>query len=200
MIKAAFFDVDGTLFSHRTNQVPPGTRAAIAALQAKGILCVIATGRHPIEFAALPIDDIPFDAYLMMNGQMMLDRDKNLIFSVPFSGKAKETLVAHFEDHLYPSLLLEKDDMYLNFSNSRVAQAQAHFNLPEPKISTYQGKEIYQFCLYIPPEDEHLLETIADECVITRWHQYGIDIFANYSYYPSKLVYKRVLGALARYS
>ena len=24
----------------------------------------------------------------------------------------------------------------------------------------------------------------------------GIDIFANYSYYPSKLVYKRVLGAL----
>ena len=28
----------------------------------------------------------------------------------------------------------------------------------------------------------------------------GIDIFANYSYYPSKLVYKRVLGALARYS
>lgn len=179
MIKAAFFDVDGTLFSHKTNQVPPSTREAIAALQAQGVLCIVATGRHPIELAELPLEGIGFDAYLLMNGQMMLDREKNVLFSIPFSGKAKETLVEHFENHVYPSLLLEKDDIYLNFSNERVMQAQAYFSLATPKIGTYRGNEIYQFCLYIPSEDESLLEAIADECVITRWHNYGIDVFAK---------------------
>lgn len=179
MIKAAFFDVDGTLFSHHTRQVPPSAREAIAALQEQGILCIIATGRHPIELAELPVEDIGFDAYLLMNGQMMLDRQKNVLFSIPFSGKAKELLLEHFENHVYPSLLLEKDDIYLNYSNERVLQAQAIFSLATPKIGTYQGNDIYQFCLYIPTEDEHLLAAIADDCVITRWHNYGIDIFAK---------------------
>lgn len=179
MIKAAFFDVDGTLFSHRTTQVPPSTREAIAKLQDKGILCIVATGRHPIELAALPIEDIGFDAYLMMNGQMMLDRQKNILFSVPISEKIKQTLLGHFESHAYPSLILEENDIYLNFINDRVVQAQAHFNLPMPKIGTYTGKEIYQFCLYINPEEESLLAGIADDCVITRWHNYGIDLLAK---------------------
>ncbi len=179
MIKAAFFDVDGTLYSHQTNQIPLSTRKAIAELQAQGILCIVATGRHPIELAELPVEDIGFDAYMVMNGQMMLDQQKNILFSVPFSGKAKETLVAHFENHMYPSLLLEKDDIYLNFSNERVQQAQAYFSLATPKIGTYSGNEIYQFCLYITSAEERLLDAIADECVITRWHNFGIDIFAK---------------------
>lgn len=179
MIKAAFFDVDGTLFSHQTNQVPPSTREAIAALQARGIPCIVATGRHPVELAALPIEEIGFDAYLLMNGQMMLDRQKNMLFSIPISGKAKQTLLEHFENHRYPSLILEEKDIYLNFLSDRVLQAQAYFSLPMPKIDTYRGNEIYQFCLYMPDEEEYLLEAIADDCAITRWHNYGIDLVAK---------------------
>ena len=33
MIKAAFFDVDGTLLSHRTKQIPPSARKALDALK-----------------------------------------------------------------------------------------------------------------------------------------------------------------------
>ena len=44
MIKAAFFDVDGTLLSHKTKQIPPSARNALAALKKKGIRCVVATG------------------------------------------------------------------------------------------------------------------------------------------------------------
>lgn len=180
MIKAAFFDVDGTLYSHKTLQVPPSTRDAIAQLQSKGILCIIATGRHPTELAALPLEEIGFDAYLLMNGQMMQDKDRNMIFSVPLSGKVKDALVKQFEDHTYPSLLLEEKDIYLNFANDRVMEAQAHFNLPTPKICpTYTGNEVYQFCLYIREDEESFLADIADDCVITRWHNYGIDLLAK---------------------
>ena len=180
MIKVAFFDVDGTLYSHKTHRVPPSTREAIAALQAKGIQCVVATGRHPIELAALPIEEIGFDAYLMLNGQMMLDRQKNVLFSVPITGRAKELLVEKFQNHEIPLLITELDDMYLNHNNDRVVQAQAHFSLPTPKIREYTGAEIYQFCLYISDEEEKsLLAEIADDCLITRWHDYGIDLLAK---------------------
>ena len=33
MIKAAFFDIDGTLLSHKTKQIPPSARDALQALK-----------------------------------------------------------------------------------------------------------------------------------------------------------------------
>ena len=48
-IKAIFFDVDGTLISHRKHAVPTSTIHAISRLRKQGILTFVATGRHPIE-------------------------------------------------------------------------------------------------------------------------------------------------------
>ena len=42
-VKAAFFDIDGTLFSHRTCCIPESTLRALKCLHEKGILCVIVT-------------------------------------------------------------------------------------------------------------------------------------------------------------
>ena len=64
MIKAIFFDVDGTLVSHTQKCVPAGTRAALAALKARGIQCVVATGRPAQELPNLPVAGIPFDGYI----------------------------------------------------------------------------------------------------------------------------------------
>ena len=49
MIKAVFFDVDGTLVSHTRREVSASTREAVSRLKAKGIRCVVATGRHMSE-------------------------------------------------------------------------------------------------------------------------------------------------------
>lgn len=46
MIRAIFFDVDGTLLSHTQHIVPASTRCALDKLRKKGIKRVIATGRH----------------------------------------------------------------------------------------------------------------------------------------------------------
>ena len=37
MIKAIFFDVDGTLLSHRTKQIPQDTKRVLRELQKNGI-------------------------------------------------------------------------------------------------------------------------------------------------------------------
>ena len=42
MIKAAFFDIDGTLVSLKKKVYPPSAPSAVAALREKGIKCYVA--------------------------------------------------------------------------------------------------------------------------------------------------------------
>ena len=46
MIKAIFFDIDGTLVSFRTHAMPASARAALMRLREKGVKLFIATGRN----------------------------------------------------------------------------------------------------------------------------------------------------------
>ena len=41
MIKAVFFDIDGTLLSHRTHQVPTSTKKAIQLLKEKVFISLL---------------------------------------------------------------------------------------------------------------------------------------------------------------
>lgn len=45
MIKAVFFDIDGTLVSFQTHQIPAGTLETLHSLKAQGVYLFIATGR-----------------------------------------------------------------------------------------------------------------------------------------------------------
>ena len=54
MIKALFFDIDGTLVSFNTHAIPPTTIEAIAVANAKGIRIFIATGPQLSSTTFLP--------------------------------------------------------------------------------------------------------------------------------------------------
>ena len=68
MIKAAFFDIDGTLVSLKTKVYPESARFAIAALRKRGVLCFVATGRSKFEIAEEHLlDGIEFDGFFGIN-------------------------------------------------------------------------------------------------------------------------------------
>lgn len=70
MIKALFFDIDGTLVSFNTHEIPSSTLAAIAEAKAKGIKIFIATGRPKAiinNLTALQEREL-IDGYITMNG------------------------------------------------------------------------------------------------------------------------------------
>lgn len=179
MIKAAFFDVDGTLLSYKTRQVLPSAKAAIAKLQAQGILCVVATGRHMSQLEKLPVNEIPFDAFLTLNGQLMLDKEKNVLFGTPIEGEAKEFLVKAFNDHTYPAVMVEQNEMYLNYVTEHVKEVNRIISIAIPPLSDYRGGDIYQVCAYLRRSEEHLIDPIVEECVLTGWHYGGKDIIAK---------------------
>ena len=179
MIKAAFFDVDGTLMSHKSRSIPQSARDAVARLRQAGIACFVATGRHMSEMEKLPMEDMIFDGYITLNGQLVLDGEKKMRWGVPLIGPVKDYLVELFSQKRFPALLVEERDIYLNYPTELVDQVHQSLSTPPPEIGAYTGGEIYQVCLYLYPEQEAQLAAIAPECTITRWHFGGVDVIAK---------------------
>lgn len=176
MIKVIFFDVDGTLLSHRNNKIPDSTIEALSKLKEKGIKIVLSTGRHLLEIQELPINDIHFDGYVMVNGQLCLNQNKEIIFDNPIVGTAKEKIIQLFNDKQIPIVLVEEKRMYINFINDYVLKTQLDISTSVPEVDNYTGNNLYLGVAYIDKEKEVELSSLLKECTITRWNDYGIDI------------------------
>ena len=179
MIKAAFFDIDGTLQSFVTKQMPQSARNAIAKLQEKGIRCIVATGRQLGVLEKLSVGDIPFDAYLTLNGQMLHDREKNLLHGVPITGKARDYLLQCFAEHTFPAMLVEEREVYVNYIDGHVESVSRWLASPNPNVRDYRGEPIYQVNAYLTPGNEHFLDPISNDCEFSRWHYGGMDVIAK---------------------
>ncbi len=67
-IKALFFDIDGTLVSFETHQIPQSTIKALTEARRRGIKIIISTGRPPLFINNLgPIEHL-IDGYITSNG------------------------------------------------------------------------------------------------------------------------------------
>lgn len=62
MIRAAFFDIDGTLMAHNLGAVPKDTLQALQSLKEKGIYVFTSTGRHILELDELGISPLVLTA------------------------------------------------------------------------------------------------------------------------------------------
>ena len=67
-IKAAFFDIDGTLVSFRTHQVPSSTIEAIKQVKERGVKIFISTGRPVAIINNIDAVRPLVDGYIAFNG------------------------------------------------------------------------------------------------------------------------------------
>ncbi len=176
MIKAAFFDVDGTLMSHKSHSVPRSARLAIEKLREAGILCVLATGRNYSELQKLPVSELEFDAYVLMTGQIVVDGNGERRHAMPISGEVKDFIVQAYRNQTFPIFLAEENCGYLNFVNDHVRAVQAAISSPIPDILPYTGGDIYQASVYLTREEEQVLAPIVGKCEMARWNSGGVDI------------------------
>lgn len=178
MIKAAFFDIDGTLLSHKTNTVPPSAVRALEALRERGILTFIATGRHISMLRAMrPLENLKFDGMVTLNGQYCFDRN-GLIYHCPIHREAIAILLDYLKEDPHPCILVEEDQMYINFHNSLVEKVQAAIHSDMPAIGDMDRgytQPIYQAILYM--SDENLAKLPKMPGIrLTRWNLGGADL------------------------
>ena len=67
---ALFFDIDGTLVSFQTHEIPPSTILALTQAKANGHKVFIATGRPPIIITNLGAIEHLIDGYVTTNGAL----------------------------------------------------------------------------------------------------------------------------------
>lgn len=179
MIKAAFFDIDGTLFSHTIHAIPESTKRTVKLLREKGIKVFIATGRSLKETKRVPLGDMKFDGYVTLNGQICLDAEENILFEAPIKGEDGAYLLDAFVNKKFPLAIVEKERIYINYIDDSVIRAQKSVNIPLLPIKEYQGAPIYQFIGYMNWEETGKIAPKIPNCKITRWYEDGIDIISK---------------------
>ena len=178
-IKVIFFDIDGTLLSHRTGKVPQSAIDAIAKIQKKGIKIVVATGRDIVEMKKLPLQGIRFDGFLTLNGNICLDENEKMFAGNQIDPGEVEVLVSIFKAGRIPFVLIGEEKRYINYVDDVVIQTQEATHGTIPDIGEYHGEKFYQCLAFVDAKTREKLERLLDKCSITSWNDTGIDIIAK---------------------
>ena len=176
MIKAIFFDIDGTLVSHTLSDIPDGVLNVFKELQKKGILLFIATGRHISEFNDLPLHDYPFDGYVTLTGQICYDKDFQVIYENPLSKEDTSKLVEAFNKKEIPIVLINNRELYINYVDDIVIQTQKSIHTPVPDIQTYQNEHLFGATVFSNSKEIEKLVNLLPGCKESRWNAYASDI------------------------
>ena len=178
MLKAVFFDIDGTLLSHKTNSVPDSAVRALEALRKKGVLTFIASGRHISMLRQMkPLRGLHFDGVITLNGQYCFN-DRGVIYHCPIAQSAVAALLDYLKTEPHPCILVEADRMYINFHNALVEKVQAaiHSDMPElGDLDRGYTEPIYQAILYMSEEDQRRLPPLPG-IKRTSWTLGGADL------------------------
>lgn len=175
MVKAVFFDIDGTLIPFGHNTFMPSTQNALIQLKKKGIKIIIASGR-PWDMVDT-LDDlcVPFDGYILLNGQLILDQGKIIkATTIPVERlkKAYDYLLENDIDTIFASRydtchILEREYM------------EGNFDIKYYDKSRMDHDPVYQIMTQIEVTDtlhhQGLMDCLVDYRGL-RWNDYSEDI------------------------
>ena len=178
MINAIFFDIDGTLYSHRNFGIPESALCALRHLRERGILLFISTGRHMIMIEHILGSQILFDGYVSLTGQICLDREKQIFYKNPICKTDAEKIVEFFNRKTLPLTLMEENRRYANLADKPTRLTKKNPASFPPPIETYQGGEIYQASGFFHEKEAGDLLPRLSNCKFATWQDGAIDIIS----------------------
>ena len=178
MVKAIFFDIDGTLVSFETHCIPASTIQVLTKVREKGIKLYIATGRAKRVINNL--QGFSFDGFITMNGSVCYNAANEVIYSRPFAPADLKTMEGILmKEPSLPCFVLTKEELYVVNRNEQVTAFTKLLNFPElPDIEAHkiQTLDVYQFSPFFNEEMEQMYMPLMCESVATRWHPSFVDI------------------------
>ena len=156
MIKAVFFDIDGTLVSFNTHKISESSKNAINELRKKGIKVFIASGRALFQIDNL--EDLEFDGYITINGCSCFINDNGNIKEVYRDALDKNdlfTLNDYLNTNKFPCTIITSDNIFINYTDDIINHLYTLANVKIPEITdlndyiTNNYKDILQLNIFL---------------------------------------------------
>lgn len=174
MMKAIFFDIDGTLVSFKTHTIPESTKEALLECKKKGILLFVATGRAKGGLEVLK--DIPFDGFITLNGQYVYDKD-GVLFENTIDEKELEIIKKEVMEKQIPCGFEMNSYKIYNYRDERVEELDAlTHNDDQPAGDISKAHHVYQVQMFLNEQEEKEFMKKIPNCACARWYPTFIDI------------------------
>lgn len=178
MVKAVFFDVDGTLVSFKTHSVSKSTFDSINQLKAKGIKVFIATGRR-LE-AINNVGTLEFDGYITLNGGYCLAGKNKVIHKHNIPAEDIKAML-HFQETVtpFPCAMVQENSIYMNYEDEAVQETFELLNFPSPPIRNLHevsADPVFQLIAFFTKEQEKQIMSVMPNCEATRWNPLFSDV------------------------
>lgn len=179
MIKAIFFDIDGTLLSFKTHAVPQSTIDAINAVRAQGIKVFLATGR--LKKQVQDLGGLEFDGFITVNGAYCVITDNEVIFKRLIPKEELNSLIAYQENVTqFSYAFMVQEGSFVNDVNDAVTNIARLVEVPVPPVRNLREMvedEVLQVNLYVDKElEERIMEEAFVSCSASRWHPTFADV------------------------
>lgn len=178
MIRALFFDVDGTLVSFRTHRVPDSAREALLRAHARGVRLFVATGRTATNLA--PLAGLPFDGVVALNGASCHTADGRCISCHPIPQAAFDRVMELSKELGFPVMLELDEGEFVERRSPEVEELFRLVNLPGPRIADlgerFSRGDCCQLCLFFDAETERRVMACVPELTAARWHPSFADV------------------------
>lgn len=182
MIKAVFFDIDGTLVPIGSGGIPDSTKLALRMLRESGIKVFISSGRHPAWINNL--EDETFDGYVTTNGALCLLGDKkSVVYMRTIDSSDVDNLVKFVHSSDIPFVVVPAEgDLFTTGKDENFMTVTRLLRTPEVPIRAIEdavGRNVVQMMVFAPKEEIDeigLFTKVLPHCSGTSWSPYFADI------------------------
>jgi len=180
---ALFFDIDGTLVSFKSHEIPPSTILALTQAKANGHRVYIATGRPPMIITNLGAIEHLIDGYITTNGALCFVGNE-IVTCQPIPKSDVLTMVNDSKEKGYSLIVVGRTDVAVLDPTGDVErifhQMLAVKNLDKASpLEQVLEQDILQMTPFFLPDYERQLMTQLPHCISGRWHPEFTDITAN---------------------
>ncbi|WP_321332975.1 Cof-type HAD-IIB family hydrolase [uncultured Bacteroides sp.] len=178
MIKALFFDIDGTLVSFNTHIIPQSTIDALIELRTKGYKIFISTGRPRVAINNL--SNLFFDGYITMNGSYCFGENDHVIYKSPIPQEDVDKMLSILsKEKGCPCVVVREKEMFICNPNSQVNEFIQLLKFPQiPEISIEKAgeEEVFQLSPFFTIEQEQKYLACLPHCESSRWYPTFTDV------------------------
>ena len=157
--KILFFDIDGTLLSHRTLTIPESAKRAVRKAKENGHLIFINTGRT-ISVINKEIKDLGFDGYICGCGSY-IEVDGEVIYSNDIDKSKYAEIINKIEEYDLDVVLEGREAVYYNRDTSTDAMLTDFIQNNYP-VKRYEDENLEFDKMYMKYKDNEYLQYFCD--------------------------------------